>query len=240
MRTIRGAVTQTPGACDSPTPPPNSYYSTSDVNLIAERTNLLSLNASIEAARAGDAGRGFAVVAEEIRNLADRAAKATSDISTIIRSLQDVAGDAVSSANEGLRVADESSALAESGASGLRKILGGVTETVTLVSQIAAAAERLHRPELRGRAVAIGGRPDGRGVVAAASYEARQLGIRSAMPMAEAYRLAKGHPVVFMHNGLFGRYSLYKVSLLTGRASRIGSFRPSDQVADIAIPLDQG
>ena len=39
MRTIRGAVTQTPGACDSPTPPPNSYYSTSDVNLIAERTS---------------------------------------------------------------------------------------------------------------------------------------------------------------------------------------------------------
>ncbi len=85
------------------------------INLIAERTNLLSLNASIEAARAGEAGRGFAVVAEEIRNLADRAAQATADIAAIIRALQEVAQEAVAASGEGVKVADESGQLAEDG-----------------------------------------------------------------------------------------------------------------------------
>jgi DNA polymerase-4 len=97
------------------------------------------------------------------------------------------------------------------------------------------AVERLHRPELHGRAVVVGGRPGSRGVVAACSYEARALGIHSAMPMGEAYRRAgiplphtdggpphqHGHPphqddciipptgVVFLHDGLFGNYTRY-------------------------------
>src|SRR3954451_2073021 len=74
------------------------------INVIAERTNLLSLNASIEAARAGEAGRGFAVVAEEIRNLADRCARATAEISDIVRGVEDATKEATSTADARARV----------------------------------------------------------------------------------------------------------------------------------------
>ena len=111
------------------------------INMLAERTNLLSLNASIEAARAGDAGRGFAVIAEEIRNLADRSARATSDIAAIIRGLQDAVQDAVAASSDGLRVAEEGSRLAEDGAAGLKKILSGIEESTRLVGQIARATD---------------------------------------------------------------------------------------------------
>jgi methyl-accepting chemotaxis protein len=111
------------------------------INVISERTNMLSLNASIEAARAGDAGRGFAVVAEEIRNLADRAAQATSDIAAIIRSLQEVAREAISASSEGLRVAEEGGQIAEEGSRALQRILSGVHETADFMSQVARSTD---------------------------------------------------------------------------------------------------
>jgi DNA polymerase IV len=103
--------------------------------------------------------------------------------------------------------------------------------------------ERRHRPELAGRAVVIGGRPGERGVVAACSYEARALGIHSAMPMGEAYRLAgmqtpafasgsqpefrtlPATGVVFLHDGLFGNYERYSRRVQDILRGAVPSFR---------------
>ena len=98
------------------------------INLIADRTNLLSLNASIEAARAGEHGRGFAVVAEEIRALADRAGDASADIAKIVRGLQSTARDAVTASADGVKATDEGAKLASDAERALGAILQGVEE----------------------------------------------------------------------------------------------------------------
>ena len=111
------------------------------INLIADRTNLLSLNASIEAARAGEHGRGFAVVAEEIRALSDRAAASSAEIAKIVRGLQSTARDAVATTQQSANLAEEGSAAANEAEHALGQILSGVEglgETVKSVSEAVA------------------------------------------------------------------------------------------------------
>ena len=108
---------------------------------IADQTNLLALNAAIEAARAGEQGRGFAVVADEVRALAERTTKATKEISTMIKNIQGETQAAVSAMVEGVaQVRKGTEETARSGEA-LEDILARINELAMQVSQIATAAE---------------------------------------------------------------------------------------------------
>ena len=108
---------------------------------IADQTNLLALNAAIEAARAGEQGRGFAVVADEVRALAERTTKATKEISQMIKAIQGETKGAVTSMEEGVKEVEKGTSDASKSGEALQAILEQIGGVTMQVSQIATAAE---------------------------------------------------------------------------------------------------
>ena len=107
------------------------------ISAIAEQTNLLALNAAIEAARAGEQGRGFAVVADEVRQLASRTSKATEEIINVVRQNQDMARDAVTLMADGKLQAEQGLALAAEAGTVIVEIQDGAQKVVDAVGQFA-------------------------------------------------------------------------------------------------------
>jgi len=142
INNLSGSIDQASSVIDELGEDANNIGTVLDViRGIADQTNLLALNAAIEAARAGEQGRGFAVVADEVRSLAQRTQESTEEIQTMIEQLQSRAQNAVSTMDSGKAQMDNSVVQAGEAGASLEKITSAVTQIRDMNIQIANAAE---------------------------------------------------------------------------------------------------
>jgi methyl-accepting chemotaxis protein len=111
------------------------------INVIAERTHILALNASMHAASAGEAGRGFAVVADEVQRLAENARQATQQITALVNNIQIETADTVNTMNDAISQIVEGSRLAEEAGQQMNLTQKTTADLVASVKQIAASSE---------------------------------------------------------------------------------------------------
>jgi methyl-accepting chemotaxis protein len=111
------------------------------INDIADQTNLLALNAAIEAARAGEQGRGFAVVADEVRKLAERTTTATKEIADMIQRLQQGTNETVESIEQGVEEVNKGKEIASKAGSSMEQIEESSINAMDLITQVATASE---------------------------------------------------------------------------------------------------
>ncbi|TNC98373.1 MAG: aerotaxis receptor [Gallionellaceae bacterium] len=114
---------------------------TTAIKEIADQTNLLALNAAIEAARAGEQGRGFAVVADEVRKLAERTANSTKDISTTVAEITDISDRAVLAMRSVVYEEDAGIALIHKSGDGLKQIMSATSNVAARAAHIASASK---------------------------------------------------------------------------------------------------